>query len=172
MNKCTSNTVNNNTHRSLPMSEVLRRKSRMIGSDDLTMAVNICKWAENEGIHGQLLQVAQSLAEAFEETLRLSLRNKHYEAAKKAKATEYVLKRNPRLAKLNIPCRDGRRRTLDQVVGWFADRHFRIADDIVNAQESEAKIAAQNAEIKAIADAAKANADRVSTKLQVAKKVA
>lgn len=172
MNK--RNNVNNasNTRRPLPMSEVLRRKSRMIGSDDLGTAANICKWAENEGIRGPMLQVAASLAKAFEATLILSAQNNHYEAAKKAKSTEYVLDHNPRLAKLNIPCRDGKRRTLDKVVGWFADRHFRIAQDIEEAEANEARIAAQAAELQAVADAAHANAERVSTKLLAAKKVA
>jgi uncharacterized protein (DUF1684 family) len=164
------NTVN--VRNNLPMSEVIRRKSRMIGSDDLSTAANVCKWAENEGIRGPMLQMAASLAKAFEDTLLLSAQSKHYEAAKKAKSTEYVLKHNSRLARLSIPCRDGKRRTLDKVVGWFADRHFRIAQDIEEAQASEAKIAAQVAEIQAVADAAQKNADRVSTKLQAAKKVA
>jgi len=168
-----SNTVNTvNVKNKLPMSEVLRRKSRLIGSDDLNTAVNICRWAENEGIRGPLLQTAAILANAFESTLRLSAQSKHYEAAKKAKSVEYVLKHNPRLAKLNIPCRDGKRRTLDLVVEWFADRHFRIASDIEEAQANEAKIAAKAAEIQAVADAALLNAERVSTKLQAAKKVA
>jgi hypothetical protein len=161
-----SNTVNPKNN--LPMSEVIRRKSRMIGSDDLQSAMNLCKWAEQAGFRGPNLVVAESLAPAFEGILELSTRSKHYEAAKKAKSVEYVLKRNDRVQGILVDCRDGRKRKLIQVVSWFADRQFRIAQDIMEAEESEAKVRAT----AAVADAASKNAERVSTKLQVAKKVA
>ncbi len=169
MNKRTNN-VNNRTS-NIPMSEVIRRKSRMIGSDDLQTAANLCRWAEQAGFRGPVLQAAEGLAKAFDSILELSTRSQHYEAAKKAKSVEYVLKRNERVAGILVDCRDGRKRKLKDVVSWFADRHFRIAQDIMEAEENEAVIAAKAAELQAAADSANQNAERVS-KLIATKKVA
>lgn len=167
-NTTTANTVNVRTN--MPMSEVIRRKSRMIGSDDLQTAANICRWAEQGGLRGPALQVAESLATAFDSTLELSTRSQHREAAKKASSVLYVLKRNEKVANLLVDCRDGRKRKLKDVVSWFADRHFRIADDIEAALDAEAIAAAKAAELRAVAEKASENATRVATKLT--KKVA
>jgi hypothetical protein len=164
------NTVN--AKNNLPMSEVIRRKSRMIGSDDLGTAANLCKWAEQAGFRGPNLVVAESLAPAFEGILELSTRSKHWEAAKKTASVLYVLKRNERVANILVQCRDGRTRKLSEVVSWFMSTHFKIAQDILEAKEGEAEIAAKAANVRAAAEAALQNAERVSTKLQAAKKVA
>ena len=141
-----NNRTNRSNNSNLPMSEVIRRKSRMIGSDDLQTAANLCRWAEQAGFHGPQLQVAEGLAKAFDAVLELSTRSQHYEAAKKAKSIEYVLKRSERVAGMSVDCRDGRKRKLAQVVSWFADRHFRIAQDIADALDAEALEAARVAE--------------------------
>jgi len=146
--------------RNLPESEVIRRKSRMIGSDDLQTAANVGRWAEQAGLKRPTLAAAEGLAKAFDSILALSQSSQHYEAAKKAKSVEYVLKRNERVAGLLIDCRDGRKRKLAQVVSWFADRHFRIANDIAEAEEHEARMA----EIRKNAAEAKAKAAEVIAK--------
>lgn len=156
----TSNKAKGNRRRNIPESEVIRRKSRMIGSDDLNTAANVCRWAEQAGFKGTDLTVAEGLAKAFEAILALSQTSQHYEAAKKAKSVEYVLKRNDKVSKMTIDCRDGRKRKLAQVVSWFADRHFRIANDIAEAQETEARMA----EIRKNAAEAKAKATEVISK--------
>ncbi len=163
-----TNTAANNTnatHNNIPMSEVIRRKSRMIGTDDLQTAANICRWAEQGGLRGPALQVAESLATAFDSTLHLSTRSQHREAAKKASSILYVLKRNEKVQNLTVDCRDGRKRKLKDVVAWFADRHFRIADDIEAALDAEAEVAAKAAELRAVAKKASESAIRVATKL-------
>lgn len=163
MEKC-----NNKNPRNLPMSEVIRRKSRMIGTDDLQTAANICRWAENEGLRGPALQAAEALAKAFDSILVLSQTSQHFEAAKKAKSVEYVLKRNERIQNLSVDCRDGKKRKLAQVVSWFADRHFRIAQDIAEAQEAEAIIQAKADELKAVADKAVASTKKLVAKVRAA----
>jgi hypothetical protein len=124
----------------LLLSEIVRRKSRMIGSDDLQIAANMCRWASQSGIRGSALIAAEGLVKAFDSILALSKSSNHYEAAKKCKSLEYILKRNESLGRLNIPCRDGKSRKLIDVVSWFADRHFRIANDIAEAEETEARM--------------------------------
>lgn len=154
--------------RNLLESEVIRRKSRMIGSDDLQTAANVCRWAEHSGLKGPTLAAAEGLAKAFDSILALSQTSQHFEAAKKAKSVEYVLKRNERVAGVLIDCRDGRKRKLAQVVSWFADRHFRIATDIAEAQEYEARIRAKAAETKAKAAEVIAKGEQMLKEVKVA----
>ena len=129
------------SRRALPMSEVIRRKSRMIGSDDLRLAAGLCRWAEQAGLRGPALKVAEGLATALESCVELSTHDRHFEAAKKAASVMYVLNRNDRVAGILVDCRDGRKRRLSAVVQWYSDRNFAIAADLAAAEQAEAIVA-------------------------------
>jgi hypothetical protein len=139
----TNNTNGRRKHNrnNMPQSEVLDRKARKVGSDDMQSAALVCKWAENAGLRGPNLAVAASIAKAFEAAVALSLDGQHRDAAKKAASAQYVLKRNEHVAKLKLQCRDGRERKIGQIAEWYASVHFRVADEIDAALEAEAKAA-------------------------------
>lgn len=151
--------------------EILRRKSKMIGSDDIRTALNICKWSAEGGLKGSALITAEALAQTFEEVLLLSTRNNHYEAGKKSKSIQYILQRNSTVANLIIPCRDGKNRHLIEVLSWFSGLQFKIAKDIEEAEQLEAIQNAKLLEIKKIrvmAENVHQRAMIVANKLKVA----
>jgi hypothetical protein len=127
----------------LPESVILDRKGRKVGSDDIRTAAMIAKFGEEAGLRGPLVQVATNVAQACDAAVALALDGAHRDAAKKAASVQYVLKRNERVGKLKVTCRDGRQRKLSDVVGWYASVHFRIADDIDAARDREEAAAAE-----------------------------
>lgn len=131
-------------HQNVPQSVIIDRKGRRVGSDDMTAAANLCKWAEHSGLHGASLTAASGVAKGLEAAVQLSLEGEHRDAAKKALSVNYVLRRGPgeRVGRLKVDCRDGRQRPLSRVVEWFAAIHFRIADEIEAARDAEAARAA------------------------------
>lgn len=151
--------------RPLPESVVIDRKGRKVGSDDLRAASLVAKWSEEAGLRGPMVQAASGIAIALEAAVDLSLKGEHRDAGKKAASCAYVLKRNDRVGKLKVQCRDGRTRKLAQVVEWYAGVHFRIADEIEAKQAEEAEIAEtrkRNAELKRAAAKAIAEGEKIA----------
>lgn len=137
--------------KNLPESVILDRKGRKVGSDDALQAARIAEWSEHEGLRGAQREVALGIAQALKAAVDLALDGQHRDAGKKAASCAYVLKRNERVGKLKVQCRDGRERKLAQVVEWYGNVHFKIADDIEAAQAREAEMAEtrkRNAELK------------------------
>lgn len=150
----------------MPESIILDRKGRKVGSDDLNAAALVAKWGKEAGLRGSLVDVAGSVAQACEAAVGLALDGAHRDAAKKTASVQYVLKRNERIGALKVQCRDGRTRRLADVVGWFSKVHFKIADDIESAKESEAQEAADRQAAEAARQAREA--DTVDTAEQLA----
>jgi len=136
---------NNRRGRKLSESEVLKRKSRMVGSDDMTNAANCLKYAEHEGLHGPALQVAHAAAVGLQTAVQYSTRNRHRDAAASAGASLYSIRRNERVAKMKVQCRDGQHRTVQKVLEWYTGVHGRIAGEIEAALDKEAANAAAKA---------------------------
>lgn len=134
----------------LPESVVIDRRGRKVGSDDALQAARIAEWSEQEGLRGPAKEVAAGIAVALRAAVALSLDGQHRDAGKKAASCTYVLKRNERVGKLKVQCRDGRTRKLAQVVEWYGNVHFHIADDIEAAQAAEKEwlTRRRNAELK------------------------
>lgn len=116
-------------------SEILRRRGRMVGSDDLLTSADICRYGV--GLRGYEIELAKDFSEELEDIIEFSTANRHMLASREARRLGYILKEHDGIANLNIFCRDGKRRKLIDVVFWFAGCHKRIALDIKDAEEDE-----------------------------------
>jgi hypothetical protein len=149
----------------IPASQIIARKGRLVGSEDMEAAAKKLQWVENEtnehGAHlfrGKTLDVAAQLSRALLEAVNLSFADKHEEAAKKAGNCLYVLGKDKQnaikfnrryLGGLSIDCRDGQRRKLGDMLEWYMSTHFRIAEQIAAATEYE-KAEAEAAEMEMV----------------------
>lgn len=132
--------------RNLTRSEIIDVKGRKIGMDDLKAAALVVKWAKHAEVPTKSLKITASIARACEEAVRLSLAGAHRDAAKKTASVMYVLKQHKLLAELRVQCQDRRtkkpvQRKLGEIVSWYSNLHFRIANDIDDAREAEHKAA-------------------------------
>lgn len=121
----------------MPDSVRLMRKGRMVGSDDLRAAVNVLKWAEEEGLNTTALTVAKAAATGLEAAIRFSTANRHHDAAAQAGTVLYSIRKNERVSSLKVRCRDGESRKIQKVVEWFVGVHSRISKEIAMALEAE-----------------------------------
>lgn len=148
-------------------SDIIRRKAKLIGSDDITAVINICKWAEQSGFYGMSLAIASSVSKALEMALEFSTHNQHFEAFKKSDSIKRFLKRSETVSNILVLCRDGKKRKLINVVDWFANLQFNISEDIEFALQHEAKINTLH-NIQLEAERVAINSKRISQKLKVA----
>lgn len=126
----------------LAESVSIDRRGRKVGSDDVLAAATVCSWPEEAGLRGALCQVAEATAKALKIAAEWAAEGRHEEAAKKAASCAYVLKRNERVGKLSLQCRDGKRRTVAEVAEFFSKAHFAIVSQIAEAKKAEAEFKA------------------------------
>lgn len=125
-------------HARVAESVSIDRRGRKVGSDDILAAATVCSWPEEAGLRGPLQEVAVSIAKALKIAASWAAEGRHEEAAKKAASCAYVLKRNERVGKLSLQCRDGKRRTVAEVAEFFSKAHFAIVSQIAEAKTAEA----------------------------------
>lgn len=137
--------------RKLKASEIIDRKGRRVGSDDLMGAANVCKFAEHGGLHRNLVQVACSVGIGLEAAVQLALRGEHREAGKKAQNVLYVLNKeiNAAIGNLKVDCRDSKIRKVIDMTKWFVGVHLRIADEIEEARAEEDERELERLQIRA-----------------------
>jgi hypothetical protein len=133
----------------LPESIILTRRSRVVGSDDLTSICSSLKWLEMEfGPNGEhpvpkaefqrLGLVAQGVIAGLEAAIAASRQDDMEAAAAAAGRTLYGLKRQPRLARLQVVCRDGQRRGVGQIIEWYIKTRLQFLERIQAAKAAEA----------------------------------
>jgi len=160
----TNRSSNNRRHaKNLPESEVLRRKGRRVGSDDIGAAALAAKYAAEAGIRKEDADVGTLVATALKEAQLMALHDNHRDAAKKVKSCIALVKHRKALGSLKVTCRDKSSRKLIQVLNFFSRVHFNIASDILAALEAE-ELAAAAAEAKIIEEAETAFADLSESK--------
>jgi hypothetical protein len=140
-------------------SQIIDLKGRKVGTEDLKTAMDRLKWAgKTEGFRDGSLKIAAGVAMGLEAAIGLSESGEHAAAGKKAMSCLHVLQKdriNGRngnyhcLGALDIECRDGVRREVGQTVKWFGEIHFRIAEQVSEAQAAEMEAIAHLAEDEA-----------------------
>jgi hypothetical protein len=125
----------------LTQSEMLSRKGRLIGSDDLQAVITACRYGQESGLTGTDLLVASGVALSCEKAIKLAAEGKHLEAAKAAGSALYVLKRANRVAHTRVECRDKNVRPIIGVVTHYTKTQSRIGDEVEAARKSEADTA-------------------------------
>jgi hypothetical protein len=130
----------------LTPSQIIQKRCRKVGSEDFKTAALKLRWAENEKYYGNDLLVAGALAQGLELAIELAEKNEHEHAAKQAGNCLYSLKKNrdltqkqnrKALGSMVIECRDGMTRKLGDIVEWYVSTHFRIAEQIKEAEAKE-----------------------------------
>jgi len=130
--------------RRLPRSEIYRRRGRLVGSDDIRSVIMVLKFGDEAGLSGKLVQLASDIAQGLDEASRLILQEgNHFNGSKKARSCRAILKNNKSIKNLKVTCRDNKERSVMEVVTWYSNVHFRVAKDIWNAEQREARLAAQ-----------------------------
>lgn len=121
----------------VPMSEILSRKGRLIGSDDLQAVADFCRFGEEGGLEGRDLTVAKGLVLTCEKAIKLAAEGQHSEASKVAFSADYVLSRNNRVAFSKVECRDGNVRPIIGILSHYAKTQKRIGAEVEAAKQSE-----------------------------------
>lgn len=167
--------LNNRRHaKNLKESEILRRKGRRVGSDDIGSAAMAAKYGTEAGLRKVQADIGTQVAVALEEAQAMALQDNHRDAAKKVKSCIALVRHHRDLSSLKIVCRDRQERKLIGVLNFFARVHFNIASDILAAQEAEELQAAEakaKAQAKVIADAEDSFGVTTETEVQEAQEV-
>jgi hypothetical protein len=156
--------------------QVIDRKARKVGSDDMTSAANVLKYGKEAGLRtsraGEVSEVelAATLAQGIQSALSMSLAGDYEGSMQKAYFCLHTAKENPRVGGLKVDCRDGKERRVIDVLGWFANNRQKVVEDIAFAKEEQAIL---DAELAAAEAAEQADAEaKANHRAEVQKRVA
>ena len=121
----------------LSEAEILRRKTRLTGSEDLRNVIQALRYAEAALNFNEEIDAANEIADELESALGLTTTHDHLGGSRVAAQTLSLLHAEAAVSSLKVQCRDGKQRPVGIIVRWFADVHCRIAATILEAELAE-----------------------------------
>lgn len=127
-------------------AEIISRKARNIGSEDMATVAHELQWLECEGFRGVVLEKAQEMSMNLLKAVSFAQSGEHEEAGKFAGYCLHGIRNNRDYCRskgyrslwdIEVNCRDGEVRKMGEMVKWYMKLQYRVAGQVDRAAEGE-----------------------------------